>query len=72
MDVTCVYMAKIVLLQDSVDLLSGAVRHLFQVTDVHDAVARTPVGTEFECINFGSHFGEAFRELAVLILNKKY
>lgn len=30
---------KNVLLQDSVDVLSGAMRHLFQVTDVHDAVA---------------------------------
>jgi len=29
---------KNVLLQDSVDVLSGAMRHLFQVTDVHDAV----------------------------------
>lgn len=39
----------------SVDVLSGAMRHLFQVTDVHDAVAGMPVGMEFECNNFASH-----------------
>ncbi len=39
-----------------VDVLSGAMRHLFQVTDVHDAVTRMPVGMEFECNHFASHF----------------